>query len=115
MKLLQQREEHLQDLFGTARESISELSPNASAYSQFLESNILQGLLALLEPTVTVRVREVDDNGVAQEAAERAEKRYEEISGRTVKTTIDGTLADDLYVYSSLLHYICPPCLIEHD
>lgn len=96
LKLLQQREEHLQDLFNTARTSISDLSANESAYSQFLESNILQGLLALLESEVTVRVRHKDADGVAKEAAERAEKRYEEISGRTVKTTIEGSLSDDI-------------------
>lgn len=98
LKLLQQREEHIQDLFGAARGNISELSSNASAYSQFLETNILQGVLALLDSEVTVRVRQKDEEGVANEAAKRAEQRYEEISGRTVKVTIEGSLSDDLYV-----------------
>jgi V-type H+-transporting ATPase subunit E len=98
LKLLQQREEHVQDLFNTARERISELSSNESAYSQFLETNILQGLLALLEPDVTIRVRHKDEAGVAKEAAERAEKQYEEISGRTVKVTVEGGLSDESYV-----------------
>lgn len=102
LKLLQQREEHLQDLFNTARINISDLSADASAYSQFLETNILQGLLALLETAVTVRVRHKDEESIAEEAAERAERRYEEISGRTVKITIEGSLSDDLCVHISL-------------
>ncbi|GJE92375.1 ATPase V1/A1 complex subunit E [Phanerochaete sordida] len=96
LKLLQQREEHIQDLFTTAREQISDLSANESAYAQFLEANILQGLLALLEPEVALRVRHKDEASIAKEAAERAEKRYQEISGRTCKTTIEGSLSDDL-------------------
>ena len=103
LKLLQQREEHLQDLFAAARSNISELSANSSAYSQFLESNILQGLLALLEPEVTVRVRHKDEDSIAKEAAERAEQRYQEISGRTVKTTVEGSLSDDLCVFPMTL------------
>ena len=49
LKLLQQREEHLQDLFATARSSIVSLSSSEDRYVQFLENVITQGLLALLE------------------------------------------------------------------
>ena len=110
LKLLQQREEHIQDLFTTARERISELSSNESAYSQFLETNILQGLLALLENEVTVRVRHKDEASVAQEAAARAEKRYEEISGLTVKVTVEGGLSDDLWVFVSRAQHYTEQC-----
>ena len=63
-------------------------------------------MLAVLEPEVTIRVRQKDADGVAQEAAERAGKRYQEISGRSVKTNVDGSLSDDLYVYC-FLQTIC--------
>ena len=60
LKLLQQREEHLQDLFGNARTAIDALAQDEARYVQFLEGVIVQGFLALLEPAVTVHARPKD-------------------------------------------------------
>ncbi|KAI0646355.1 ATPase V1/A1 complex subunit E [Trametes meyenii] len=95
LKLLQQREEHIQDLFATARESIDVLAKDEGRYVQFLEGVIVQGFLSLLEPDVTVHARE-KDVAVAQRAAESAAKHYNEISGRTVRPTVKGTLSNDI-------------------
>ncbi|KAI0339317.1 ATPase V1/A1 complex subunit E [Trametopsis cervina] len=95
LKLLQQREEHLQDLFGTARESISTLSSAEDRYVQFLENIITQGMLALLETDVLVIVREKDVD-IAKKASASAEKQYQEISGRTVSTKVQSGLSDEL-------------------
>ena len=97
LKLLQQREEHLQDLFDTARASIADLAADESRYAQFLESVIVQGYLSLLESEVTIHVREKDVD-LAKSAADNAAKQYHEISGRTVHPTVQGTLSNDLYV-----------------
>lgn len=42
LRLLQAREQHLQDLFSTARSSILKLSKNEGRYAQLLEGVILQ-------------------------------------------------------------------------
>lgn len=95
LKLLQQREEHLQDLFATARSSILELAANEGQYVQFLEGVILQGLLQLLEPDATIRAREKDAD-VVQKAAEGAAKQYHELSGRQAKTIVEASLSNEL-------------------
>lgn len=95
LKLLQQREEHLQDLFQTAREAIDALAKDEARYVQFLEGVIVQGFLSLLEPEVTVHAREKDAD-VVQRAADGAAKQYNEISGRTVKVSVQGSLSNDM-------------------
>lgn len=95
LRLLQQREEHLQDLFGSARELVNVLAQDEARYVQFLEGVIVQGLLRLLEPEVTVHAREKDVE-IARRAGEGAAKQYNEISGRTVTVTVEGTLSKDL-------------------
>jgi len=94
LKLLQKREEHLQDLFGTSRESILELSKDEGRYAQLLESTILQGYLQLLESDATLVSRKKDVS-LVEKAAEGAKKQYKEISGRDVSYTVDGTLSDN--------------------
>ncbi|KAI0725309.1 ATPase V1/A1 complex subunit E [Fomitopsis betulina] len=95
LRLLQQREEHLQDLFASARELVNELAHDQSRYVQFLEGILVQGFLQLLEPEVTVHVRAVDVE-IAQRAGEGAAKQYNEISGRTVVVSVEETLSKDL-------------------
>lgn len=95
LKLLQQREEHLQDLFSTARSSITELAVEEGRYVQFLEGVIVQGLLQLLEPDATVRARQ-KDVGVVQKAVDNATRSYNEISGRQVKVIIEASLSNEL-------------------
>ncbi|OJT01764.1 V-type proton ATPase subunit E [Trametes pubescens] len=95
LKLLQQREEHIQDLFSTARSSIDTLAKNEGQYVQFLEGVIVQGFLSLLEPDVTVYAREKDVK-LVQQAVDSASKQFNEISGRTVKATVEGSLSNDI-------------------
>ncbi|KAI0746836.1 ATPase V1/A1 complex subunit E [Daedaleopsis nitida] len=95
LKLLQQREEHLQDLFATARQEIDALAKDEGRYVQFLQGVMVQGFLNLLEPDVTVHAR-AKDVTIAQSAADGAAKQYKEISGRSVKVTVQGSLSDDI-------------------
>ncbi|KAF9811130.1 hypothetical protein IEO21_06648 [Rhodonia placenta] len=95
LKLLQLREEHLQDLFASSRAQILALAADEGRYTQFLQSVIVQGYLQLLEPEVTVLVREKDFE-FAQQAADNAAAQYTEISGRTVTPTVKPALSNDI-------------------
>ncbi|KAH9918763.1 ATPase V1/A1 complex subunit E [Epithele typhae] len=95
LKLLQQREEHLQDLFSTARAAVEALSTDEARYVQFLEGVVVQGFLNILEPDVTVHAREMDV-ALVQRASDGAATQYKEISGRTVSVTVVGSLSDDI-------------------
>ncbi|EPQ51573.1 ATPase, V1/A1 complex, subunit E [Gloeophyllum trabeum ATCC 11539] len=94
LRLLHRREEHLQDLFNTARSSLAQLSSEEGRYNQFLQGVITQGLLQMLEPDVTVYSRPKDLE-VVKSAADAAAAQYKEISGRDVKIDVEGTLSDE--------------------
>ena len=85
----------MQELFNTARSAILELAEDEGRYVQFLEGVIVQGLLQILEPDVTVYARAKDEEVVSQ-AAEAAKKSFVEISGRDVEVVIEATLSDEL-------------------
>lgn len=95
LRLLHRREEHLQDLFSSARAQISSLADDEARYAQFLESVIVQGLLQLLEPSATVHTR-AKDEAITERALEGAKKTYYEMSGREVEVELDASLSDEL-------------------
>lgn len=94
LKLLHRREEHLQDLFSTARSAILALAKDEGRYTQFLEGIIVQGYLQLLEPNVTIYSRKKDVE-IVKRASENARRHYKDISGRNLEFGVEGTLADD--------------------
>ncbi|EIN05500.1 ATPase V1/A1 complex subunit E [Punctularia strigosozonata HHB-11173 SS5] len=94
LKILHKHEEHVQDLFATAREELVKLSQDSGRYQQFLEGVIVQGYLQLLEPDVTVIAREKDIETV-KTAASNAAEQYKEISGREVKFEVEGGLGNE--------------------
>ncbi|KAI0055974.1 ATPase V1/A1 complex subunit E [Artomyces pyxidatus] len=94
LKLLHRREEHLQDLFDTARTAILALAADEARYVQFLEGVIVQGLLRLLEPNATVYARAKDEK-IAARAVESAKKAFKEISGRDVEVAVEASLDDE--------------------
>lgn len=95
LRLLHRREEHLQDLFASARAQISGLADDEARYTQFLEGVIVQGLLQLLEPAATIYTR-AKDKDIAGGALKNAKKTYYEISGREVEVELDASLSDEL-------------------
>ncbi|THH07644.1 hypothetical protein EW145_g3242 [Phellinidium pouzarii] len=95
LRLLQRREEHLQDLFSTARDSILELSADEGRYTQLLQGIIIQGLLQLMESDVTVIARPKDIS-LAEKAVAGAQEQYTEISGRTVNIPVISELPDTI-------------------
>ncbi|KIY62228.1 ATPase, V1/A1 complex, subunit E [Cylindrobasidium torrendii FP15055 ss-10] len=95
LKLLQRREEHLQELFTDAREQVRGLSKDDGRYEQFLEGIITQAYLQIQESSVTVLARKAD-SAIAQQASSNAAKAFNEISGREIEFTVDASLPDDL-------------------
>ncbi|KAG6376716.1 ATPase V1 A1 complex subunit E [Boletus reticuloceps] len=93
LRLLHRREEQIQELFETARTQLVTLAEDEGRYIQFLEGAIVQGFLQLMEPHVTLIVREKDTEQ-AQKAAEAAAETYTQLSGRQVASDIQGTLSD---------------------
>jgi V-type H+-transporting ATPase subunit E len=96
LKLLHLREQNLQDLFQAAREQLATLAVS-SHYVQFLQGDIIQGFLQLLDGEVSIHIREADAV-VAKEAAEGASKQYTDISGRRLKYELVTSLSTSLYV-----------------
>ncbi|KAK0194923.1 ATPase V1/A1 complex subunit E [Armillaria mellea] len=94
LKLLHQREQHLQELFSTSRALVLTLAKDDGRYVQFLEGFISQGFLQLLEPSVTLFARK-QDVSLVEEAAANAAQSYKELSGREVRYTIEGSLGGD--------------------
>jgi len=93
LRLLQAREQHLQDLFSEARERLVRFSSDQGQYKHLLEASILEGLLRLLEPSVVVHCRPLDEE-LVQGATEAAKDRYTEISGRKTEAEVHATLSD---------------------
>jgi len=94
LRLLNRREEHLQDLFDEARTSLLTLSEDAARYVQFLEDIILQGYLQLLEPEIIICMR-AKDADIVSTAAAAASKRYTEMVDLGISFQVEATLGDD--------------------
>ncbi|KAF9493653.1 ATPase, V1/A1 complex, subunit E [Pleurotus eryngii] len=94
LKLLHRREEHLQDLFDSARSQISTLASDKGRYVQFLEGIIVQGFLQLMESEVTIESRKKDVEEVTQ-AAGAAAATYKDLSGKGIRFDVSGVLNDN--------------------
>lgn len=100
LRLLHLREQNLQDLFQASREQLATLA-SSSQYVQFLQGVIVQGFLQILDPEISIHVRDADADA-AKKAADAALKQYTEISGRHVKYELVTSLSPDLYVKPTL-------------
>ena len=90
----------MQDLFQASREQLATLA-SSSQYVQFLQGVIVQGFLQILDPEISIHVRDADADA-AKKAADAALKQYTEISGRHVKYELVTSLSPDLYVKPTL-------------
>ena len=75
LKVLAEKEKILDDIFEEAGHSLAKLTSNKAEYKPILEGLIEEGLYAILEDTVTLRVREADVS-LAKEAAQTAAKTF---------------------------------------
>ncbi|KAM9909673.1 hypothetical protein OXX69_005219 [Metschnikowia pulcherrima] len=88
LKVLAEKEKILDDIFEEAGEGLIELTSDKGKYKPILEGLIEEGLYAILEDTVTLRVRESDVD-LAKEAAETAAKTFAEKAKFEVAVKID--------------------------
>lgn len=77
LRALATKEEVLNDIFDAAKEKLKSISSKKGEYKPILAKLIEEGLLALLEEKVIVKVREADVK-LAKEAAEDAAKGFKE-------------------------------------
>lgn len=88
LRILSEKEKVLNELLDDALKALVKLSDNKSEYKPVLEGLIEEGLYAILEDQVTLRVRE-KDVALAKEAAEEAAKKFEEKAKFSVSVTVD--------------------------
>ncbi|KAB8227851.1 V-ATPase V1 sector subunit E [Aspergillus alliaceus] len=89
LRVLSARQELLDELFQQARDKISGIAAkDAKKYESVLQGLILEGLYALNEENVAIRVRQKDSEA-AKKAIEGATKEFKDKVGRDVTVEID--------------------------
>ena len=94
LELLEAREKHLQGLFEAATEGLRKLSNDTAAYKGLQAKLLLQGLLRLCEPEVTVTVRSTDVQTI-QDLVPDAQSKFKEATGRDTQITVKEGLPSD--------------------
>jgi V-type H+-transporting ATPase subunit E len=90
LRILQERQQVLDNLFEDTDALIHEISKDEEQYATLLEGLILQGAYALMENDIVVRCREEDVDQV-NNAIERVAEKYEE----SMKTRPEFTVSED--------------------
>jgi len=88
LRILSKKEEVLKNIFEAAEKELGKTTSNKSAYKPILTNLIEEGVLALLEKKVTIKVREADV-ALAKEVAPDAAKEYEAKSKTPVEIVVD--------------------------
>ncbi|KAG1437245.1 hypothetical protein G6F56_013200 [Rhizopus delemar] len=78
LRILQERQQVLDDLFEEASKRIHEVSADEDRYNALIEGLILQGALSLMESNISIRCREQDVERVNL-AIDPVSNRYEEL------------------------------------
>jgi V-type H+-transporting ATPase subunit E len=77
LRILQERQQVLDDLFEEANKGIHDVSNDEEKYSTLIENLILQGAYSLMEPEIVIRCREQDIDKV-NSAIDVVSDKYEE-------------------------------------
>jgi V-type H+-transporting ATPase subunit E len=88
LKVLGAKEDALSEIFEEAAQLLKTVSKDVKKYQAVLQGLIEEGLYALMDESVTVRVREADAS-LAEKVAPEAAKSFSEKAGKEVKITID--------------------------
>ncbi|KAI5950870.1 VMA4 [Candida jiufengensis] len=88
LRILGEKDQILNQIFEDAEKELRTITENKEKYKPVLVGLIEEGILTLLEPVVSLRVRK-EDVEIAKEAAKEASKNYEEKSGEHVDITVD--------------------------
>lgn len=93
LRILAEKEKVLEDVFAEAGEALKALTSKKSEYKPVFEGLIEEGLYALMEDKVSLRVREADVD-LAKEAAETASKKFAEKANFSVEVSIASDYLD---------------------
>jgi len=88
LRVLKSREDHIHNVLDDARARLSLVTKDRSRYQKLMQDLITQGLCQLLEPVVSVRVRE-QDIPIAEDAIPGAASEYQRLSGKEVTIKVD--------------------------
>ncbi|KAI9817463.1 MAG: V-ATPase V1 sector subunit E [Pycnora praestabilis] len=88
LKVLSAKQELLDNLFEKARGKLEDYSEDKGKYQEICKNLILEGLYALNEDKVQVRIRKADSD-VVKKAIEDAQKEYKENMSRDISISID--------------------------
>ncbi|XP_045538091.1 V-type proton ATPase subunit E [Papilio machaon] len=88
LKVLKVREDHVRTVLDEARKRLAEVPKDSKLYSDLLVTLIVQALFQLMEPNVTLRVRQAD-KGVVESIVGRAQSDYKEKIKKDVQLKID--------------------------
>ncbi|RIB29544.1 putative vacuolar ATP synthase subunit E [Gigaspora rosea] len=88
LKVLQARQQMLEELFVETRSQLKKISQNKDSYSNLLKDLILQGLYQLMDENVTVIAKKSELN-LAQDAIKIAAKTYTDTTRSPVHVEID--------------------------
>ncbi|KAG1054255.1 hypothetical protein G6F47_004470 [Rhizopus delemar] len=77
LRILQERQQVLDDLFEEANKGIHDVSKDEEKYSTLIENLILQGAYSLMEPEIVIRCREQDVD-IVNSALDVVSDKYEE-------------------------------------
>ncbi|KAL2758572.1 hypothetical protein ACRALDRAFT_1040537 [Sodiomyces alcalophilus JCM 7366] len=88
LRILAARQEMVDSIFDTAVQKLSEGTKDKSKYQDILKNLILDGLYALSEPAVQVRVRKADAD-ITKKAIEDAVKEYKKQVGKDTSAVVD--------------------------
>lgn len=87
LRVLQARQELLEQLFEEARKKIADKSKDKS-YDEILKGLVLEGMYMLCEPKVGIKCKKSDRDKV-KKAADAAAKEYKQHTGADVESVID--------------------------
>lgn len=88
LKVLAEKEKVLDEIFEDAKKELATIAKKKGEYKTLLAGLIEEGVLALMEDKVSIKVREADVS-VAKEAAEEAAKGYKEKAQKDVSITVN--------------------------
>ncbi|XP_061727992.1 V-type proton ATPase subunit E [Cydia pomonella] len=88
LKVLKVREDHVRNVLDEARKRLAEVPNNKDLYSELLVTLIVQALFQLVEPQVTVRVRQADKS-LVEGLLPKAQASYKEKISKDLQLKVD--------------------------
>ncbi|XP_063380277.1 V-type proton ATPase subunit E [Cydia fagiglandana] len=88
LKVLKVREDHVRNVLDEARKRLAEVPNNKELYSELLVTLIVQALFQLVEPQVTVRVRQADKS-LVEGLLPKAQSSYKQKISKDLQLKVD--------------------------